>query len=208
MSSRCSRSERSRSIPPIRRTSGWAPVRAGRATACRSAMASTTPPPPVRPGRTSACPTPSASPGSSSTRARPTPSMPACPASCGATRPSAVCTRPPTAAVPGSCCSRAPISRPAAAASRSTHALRTCCSPACGTSGARAGRSAPGGTGRPPSPAAACIAARMAAGAGAKSPRRPIRASPPNLTAASRSPWRRAIPRGCTPSSSRPTRRC
>jgi len=50
--------------------------------------------------------------------------------------------------------------------------------------------------------------ARMGAGAGPKSLRKPTRASPQSHTGASRSPLRRVIPRGCTPSSSRPTRRC
>ena len=78
-SSRCSRSARSRSTRHIRRTSGSVPARPGRATASRSATASTSPPTAARPGRTWACRIRSASPGSSSTRATPTPFTPACP---------------------------------------------------------------------------------------------------------------------------------
>ena len=64
----CSRSARSRSIRAIRRTSGSAPARRGRATRCRSATASTSRPTAARPGRTWGCPSPSASRGSSCIR--------------------------------------------------------------------------------------------------------------------------------------------
>src|SRR5713101_4662752 len=98
---RCSPSGPSRSIPPIRRRSGWAPANRGRATRSRSATASTSRPTAARPGPTWACVARSGSFASWCTRRTATWCTPAFPESCGATAPTAGSTRRPTVAAPG-----------------------------------------------------------------------------------------------------------
>ncbi len=147
-SSRCSRSAPSRSIRRIRRPSGSAPARRGRATASRSATASTSRPTAARPGRTWAC---KDSERIAKIARRPdataTPSTPACPASSGATATTAASTRRPTAARPGRKVLEGRESLDRLLDDRRwTRRTRRRSTPACGTSAARAGRSAPAAT--------------------------------------------------------------
>ncbi len=177
-SSRCSRSARSRSI---RRTT----TRLGRhrrivdaQLASRSATASTNRPTAARPGRTWVCRNPSASSRSSSIRARQQHGLRVRARQAverlGRSRPLQDDRRRQelVARAEGQ-----RICRPGCSMMRWIRRIRTCCSPRCGISAARAGRSAPAAN-RPTAVAAAvCSARAMAARPGPKSPTRRTRAS-------------------------------
>ena len=100
--SRWPRSARSPSTRPTRTSSGWARARATRATASRSATASTARSTAAGPGSTSGSRRPSASTASCSTRRTRTSPGSRPWASSGARTPSAASSRRPTAARPGS----------------------------------------------------------------------------------------------------------
>ena len=182
---------------------------AGRATASRSATASTSRPTAARTGRTWACAEseriakilvdPTNSQHRLRLRAR---------ASCGATATSAASTRRPTAARRGRRSSRARnLSTGCSMISHGPPEPEDALSPACGTSGARAGRSAPAATARRRPAAAASSSRPTAARPGPSSTRDAPRASRRSPGAASRWPSRRRSRTSSTRSSKRCRRR-